>query len=117
MTEIYQNNTGNRSDDYLDMEYLTTLRNIKPYITCIMNNHYIELIRVWLEKLSDTNVQNDKTLRNTYLVELGKQIVSGVFVEPFIDPPGDGMLPPFKSSWRFSKDKVIVRYLKGFLFL
>lgn len=106
MTEVYQNNNSSRSDDYLDMEYLTTLRNIKPYITCIMNNHYIELIRVWLEKLSDINVQHDKALRNVYLVELGKQIVSGVFVEPFIDPPGEGPLLPFRHSWRFSKDKV-----------
>lgn len=82
---MYQSNNGNRSDDYLDMEYLTTLRNIKPYITCIMNNHYIELIRVWLEKLSDIHVQCDKALRNVYLVELGKQIINGVFVEPFVD--------------------------------
>nr|XP_022917032.1 uncharacterized protein PFB0765w-like isoform X2 [Onthophagus taurus] len=88
-----------KAEDNLDIEYLNTLRNIKPYITCIMNNHYIELVRVWLEKLSDTKVEN-KTLRNEYLVELGKQIVSGVFVEPFVDPPSPGALPPFKTNWK-----------------
>lgn len=83
-----------KNDEELDAEFIKILRLMKPYITCIMNNHFIELVRLWLEKLSDVNFPN-KVLRNKYLVELGKQIEIGVFDDPFVDPPPTGMLPPF----------------------
>lgn len=85
----------------LDEEFIKILRLMKPYITCIMNNHYIELVRQWLEKLSDTNFK-DKTLRNQYLVELGRQIEAGIFEGPFVEPPPESDLPPY-SVYRVNK--------------
>lgn len=83
------------ASEELDLEFLRLLRIMKPFITCIMNNHYIDLIRMWLEKLSDPNFV-DKINRNKYLAEFGRQIEIGIFEEPFTDPPIDGDLPPFE---------------------
>lgn len=92
------------SDEQLDLEYLKILRLMKPYITCIMNNHYVELIRVWLEKLSSRELSN-KIERNKYLTRLGKQIEDGVLDVPFLEPPADGALQPFDAVFS-NKDEV-----------
>lgn len=83
--------TDNR-DEQLDLEYLKILRLMKPYITCIMNNDYVQLIRLWLEKISNQNFAN-KEDRNKYLKQLGKQIEDGILNVPFIEEPPEDALP------------------------
>ncbi|XP_017779184.1 PREDICTED: kinesin-related protein 4-like isoform X2 [Nicrophorus vespilloides] len=85
---------ANKPSEHLDLEYLQILRLIKPYITCITNNRYIELVKMWLEKLSDESV-TDKAVRNYYLVQLGHQIEDGVLAGPFLAAPPIGDLGPF----------------------
>lgn len=84
--------TGNNYDEQLDLEYLKILRLMKPYITCIMNNEYVQLIRLWLEKIGSQDFV-DKEERNKYLKELGKQIEDGILDVPFIEEPPQDPLP------------------------
>lgn len=81
-------------DEKLDLEYLKILRLMKPYITCIMNNDYVQLIRLWLEKLSSRDF-NNKVERNKYLQHLGKQIEDGILELPFTQEPPNGDLPSY----------------------
>lgn len=82
-------------DEQLDLEYLKILRLMKPYITCIMNNDYVQLIRYWLEKLSSSDFSN-KLVRNNYLKELGRQVEDGVLDIPFTELPPEGPLQSYE---------------------
>ncbi|XP_065161742.1 golgin subfamily A member 4-like isoform X2 [Atheta coriaria] len=87
----------------LDLEYLHLLNQIKPYITCIINTHYIGLIKMWLERLGDEQFP-DKELRNEYLQRLWKEIEEGVLEHPFTEPPPAGDLPSLSESNHVDKE-------------
>lgn len=86
--------------DNLDLEYVQTLHKIRPYITRIVKPHLMELVKVWVEKLSSPNWKN-KALRNRYLIELGNQIEVGMLGEPFMNPPHEELVE-FNDAWKFS---------------
>lgn len=101
---------GNETDpahDKLDVEYRQILRIIKPYIQTINNNTYLAQYRIWLEKLSEAK-DNEKFVRNQYLMELARQIQCKHLASPFTQTPPRGPLSPLRGNqWNFE-----VRILK-----
>ena len=88
-------------EEALESEYAQALWKIRPYILYIKKPHLMELVKVWVEKLSNANWKN-KALRNRYLVELGNQIEDGVLGEPFTNPPPEELLVEFDDAWKSS---------------
>lgn len=88
----------------LDDEFCRILRIIKPHIERITNNYYLTFYRMWLEKLNDIG-PDQKEERNSYLIELCRQIQDVRLEYPFTQRPLAGPLQPFQYS--FLSDKVI----------
>ncbi|XP_044759275.1 centrosomal protein of 112 kDa-like [Coccinella septempunctata] len=89
------------TNDKLDVEYRQILRIIKPYIQTINNNTYLAQYRIWLEKLSEAK-ENEKFVRNQYLMELARQIQCKHLATPFTQTPPRGPLPPLRGNqWNF----------------
>lgn len=81
--------------EQVDVEYLKILRLMKPYIMCIMSNEYVQMIKLWLDKLGGRDYPN-KQERNKYVKELGIQAEEGVLRLPFTVEPPEGELPPYE---------------------
>lgn len=80
-------------DPRLDLEFRQILCVIKQFILQINSTRHLSLCRSWLEKL---NLETcNKNNRNTYLIELAKQIQANALAPPFDQEPCSGPLRPF----------------------
>lgn len=76
--------------DDLEVEFKKILCIIRQHIPQITSTQYLLQCRFWLEKLSTSN--QDKALRNFYLAELCKQILTNKLLPPFNEAPPAGKL-------------------------
>ncbi|KAK9887768.1 hypothetical protein WA026_000083 [Henosepilachna vigintioctopunctata] len=90
-TRIY----GDSSQDDLDVDYNQILLIIKSLIRNVTNNDHMAQFRIWLEKLDNTS-NEEKGIRNQYLMELARQIRCKHLESPFTEAPPVGALLPIK---------------------
>ncbi|CAG9773601.1 unnamed protein product [Ceutorhynchus assimilis] len=83
--------------DSLDVEFRKILATIREQIPSINSNAYLMQCRLWLEKLSNPDLENQE-LRNLYLAQLCKQIGENKLLPPFNEAPPKGNLKNFIKS-------------------
>lgn len=107
MSSYFQFLNSNGMDDHrLDLEFRQILCIIKDYIPYVNCNYKLSCYRSWLEKLS--NICHDKPLRNSYLLELARQIKGNFLLPPFNQQPPIGTLQPIKDCNYSNESDVLI---------
>lgn len=76
------------SSKSLDYEYKQYLEIMRPHLGQLMDQHVISVCNAWIQRLSACK-ENEKVLRNKYLLKLCYQLAKGILDVPFLKEPTD----------------------------
>lgn len=82
----------------LDEHFKEILAQVRPYIVNLTSKKDAQLCKVWLEKLN--SISDQRQIRNTYLLELYRQLSFGQIKSVFRNPPPNGILIPLPIQYR-----------------
>ncbi|XP_011503217.1 PREDICTED: centrosomal protein of 112 kDa-like [Ceratosolen solmsi marchali] len=87
-----------RHAQILDEQFEDILYRVKPYLLNLAISSDSRHCRLWLERFD--HAEDQRSLRNDYLLELYRQLKNGYLRVPFNKPPENGRLVPLSKFHR-----------------